>query len=269
MVAGKENVRGEGTAQRSLETSWTRSPAAPGTLSCWAGAGAALSGLVSPLGRANPATGYFCVRRAWNPGLGRLRGRLGELREGKFGRLGWALARTPDPGPICNPKPTGLRPLRAAPAAACRAPAPRAADAAPEPARPGRPAPPRRAHSPPPPAPGVLGVLGVSGRGCHRRPGGLPRRVPARAPARPSGRPARRECQGARGVRAGGGPAGGGGLTDSGLRNAHGPPGPGRVTSSGKAAELCSPRCRAAGAPVAVAGGGERRSYGDRTWWPS
>lgn len=104
---------------------------------------------------------------------------------------------------------------------------PRAADAAPEPARPGRPAPRRRAHSPPPPAPGVLGVLRASGRGCHRRPGGLPRRVPARAPARPAGPPARRECQGARGVRAGGGPAGGGGLTDSGLWNARGPPGPG------------------------------------------
>lgn len=42
-------------------------------------------------------------------------------------------------------------------------------------------------------------------------------------------------------MRAGGGPAEGGGLTDSGLRNAHGPPGPGRATSSGKATELCSP----------------------------
>lgn len=112
---------------------------------------------------------------------------------------------------------------------------PRAADAAPEPARPERPAPSRRAHSPPPPAPGVLGVLSASGRGCRRRrPGGLPRRVPARAPARPSGRPARRECQGARGVRAGGGPAGGGGLTDSGLRNAHGPPGPAESPPPGR-----------------------------------
>lgn len=45
-------------------------PPAPRTLSCWAGAGAELSGLVSPLGRANPATGYFCGAPGLESGAG-------------------------------------------------------------------------------------------------------------------------------------------------------------------------------------------------------
>lgn len=266
MVAGKKNIRGEGTPRRSLETARTPSPPAPRTLSCWAGAGAALSGLVSPLGRANPATGYFCVRRVWNPGLGRLRGRLGKLREGKFGRLGghWPEPRTRARSATRNRPGSGRFERLPQQQRAEGRPARSGCSSGTRPAR----APCRRAHSPPPPprAPGVLGVLSL-GEGLPPPAGRAPAPSP-RPRARPPVRPARPPAGNARERGAcapgAGRPEGAASLTQgSGMRAAR--PARAQVTSSGKAAELRSARCGAAGAPVA--GGRERRSYGQRTWW--
>lgn len=229
------------------------SPPAPRTLSCWAGAGAKLSGPVRPLGRANPATGYFCARRVRNPGLGRLRGRLGKLREGKSGRLGRGLARTPDPDPDPDPEPGPTPAARAAPAARGRGPA-RAQRMQPRlpPARRAR----TRTRTPPaalthrrPAGTGVLGGPEGFGEGLPPPAGRAPAPSP-RPRARPPVRPARpgmpwsegRACRGrAR-------PEGAAALTQgSGMRTAR----PARATSSRKAAGLRSPLCPPAGTPVA------------------
>ena len=160
----------------------------------------------------------FAARRVRNPGLGRLLGRLGKLREGKSGRLGRRVARSRDAA--------RLRPLRAASAVEGWGRAPRAADAAPEPTRPAP-----RAPRPPPRAlthrrrrhRGLGGPEGF-GEGLPPPARGHPRRVPARPPGNAMERGA---CA------PGAGPAGGGGRADSRLRNARGPPGPSHLLREG------------------------------------
>lgn len=151
-------------------------PPAPRTLSCWAGAGAELSGLVSPLGRANPATGYFCGAPGLESGAGPPPRAARESPARKVRAPPAGTGPNPGPRPDLDPEPDpapaassgsvcGV--LRTSPARSGRSPGTR-------PAR-GALLPPgalthrrrRRRH------PGSSGVQRASGRGCHRRPGGL------------------------------------------------------------------------------------------------
>lgn len=180
----------------------------------------------------------FAARRVRNPGLGRLLGRLGKLREGKSGRLGRRVARSRDAA--------SLRPLRAASAAEGWGRAPRAEDAAPEPIRPAPRAPSPARSLTAAAGTGASGVLRASGRGCRRRPEGTRAESPPARPGMPwsEGRARRGRAR----------PEGAAALTQgSGMRAAR----PARVTSSG----------RAAGTPAA--GGRKRLGRGGRTWWPS
>lgn len=179
----------------------------------------------------------FAARRVWNPGLGRLRGRLRETPGRKVPAPRAGTGPNPGPGPDQDPGPD-------------RAPAPRSGSSRDGlrtgPARSGRSPNPPSSRRPAPPPPGALthrrrrhqgssGVLRTSGRGCRRRPGGRPRRVPARAPARPPVRPARQGMPWSEGrARRGRARPEGGGRTDSGLRNARGPPGPSHLLREGR-----------------------------------
>lgn len=184
-MAGKENIRwGRVQLRGARRQPRTPRPPAPRTLSCWAGAGAELSGLVSPLGRANPATGYFCGAPGLESGAGPppRAARETPVRRVRAPRAGAG----PNPGPW-NPNPPRLRPLRAAPAAARRGPAP--AGTSPGPARPAAPrALPARSLTA---AAGTRGSSGCGGPrgGCHRRREGS--RAASRPHARSFVRPAR------------------------------------------------------------------------------
>lgn len=133
---------------------------------------------------------------------------------------------------------------------------------APEPARPAEPCAPLPARSLTAAAAGTegpRGVLRAPGRGCHRRPGGRPRRVPARAPVRPA-RPGMPWSEG-RARRGRARPEGAAALTKgSGMRAAR----PARVTSSGKAPGLRSLRVRPLG-HLWLGGGGRRGGW---VWTP-
>lgn len=114
-AAGKQNVRGGGCSSEGPgDTPGLRALPLPGP----SAAGRGLEPRCpAPSGRWDVLIrprAIFAARRARNPGLGRLRGWLGKLREGKSGRPGRGLARPRTRPRAWPPHPARLPPLPAA-----------------------------------------------------------------------------------------------------------------------------------------------------------